>query len=724
MSNRLATSNSPYLLQHADNPVQWWEWSDEAFAEAVQRDVPVFLSVGYSSCHWCHVMAHESFEDLATADLLNEHFVSIKVDREVRPDVDAVYMAATQALTGQGGWPMSVWLDHQRRPFHAGTYFPPQPLHGRPSFRQVLTSIAEAWRTRRGEVLVAATEITAALQAHNDRSGAGPGTSSVVTTAAPLVPEADGAATSAAQDQPPAPPSAPPDAAALESAAHLVVTRAWDRDLGGFGRAPKFPQAMTIQWLLEHHVVTGDPVALEAAVSSLLAMARGGIHDHVVGGFARYSTDARWLLPHFEKMLSDNGLLLECYATAAAVTGSRELLAAAEGVAGWLLDDMQSPDGGFFSALDADTDGHEGATTVWTDAEFREVVAAAGVDADLAAAWFGVRPAGNFRPERGVPGGDNILHTPMSLEDFAGANGVEVETWQVQVRTATDALARRRADRRQPGLDDKVTVAWNALAIRGLARAAALLGRPEWAAAALRAVEFIRTHMRTEEGELLHVHRGGTSWVPAFLDDEAGLAVALFELAPVVGRDDLVAWAVELVDHAVATFGDGTGGYATTPSDASDLPLRPRDAFDNAQPAGTSSLAQAAVRAARVTGERRHADVANGILAAGHDASIANPTGFGELLRAAQFLAADQREVAIVGPPGPRRDALAAAAVGMPRPGVVTVVGSGGSDPAVPLLVGRSPGDDTPRAWVCREFACHLPVTTPADVLAQLDAVR
>ncbi|HKJ57122.1 MAG TPA: thioredoxin domain-containing protein [Nitriliruptoraceae bacterium] len=715
MPNRLASSNSPYLLQHADNPVDWWEWGDEAFAEAVRRDVPVFLSVGYSSCHWCHVMAHESFEDATTAALLNDNFVSVKVDREVRPDVDAIYMTATQALTGQGGWPMSVWLDHERRPFYAGTYFPPQPSHGHPSFRQLLTSLAEAWQTRRDEVEASAADITAALQAHNDPDAASSGpppTGVAAGSAATLTPSDDESSGAFMQ---------PLGSEALGSAVELVVTRAWDRDLGGFGRAPKFPQAMTIQWLLDHHAVTGDALALEAAVSSLQAMARGGIHDHVVGGFARYSTDARWLLPHFEKMLYDNGLLLECFATAAVLTGSRELRAAAEGIAGWLVDDMQADEGGFFAALDADTEGHEGATTVWTDAEFREVVGAAGVDEDLAAAWFGVLPEGNFRPERGVPQGENILHTPVSLEDFAATNDLQVDAWQVQVATMVTALARRRADRAQPGLDDKVIVSWNALAIRGLARAAALLGRDDWAGAALRAVEFIRAHMRDEHGDLLHVHRGGTSWVPAFLDDEAGLAVALMELAPVIGRDDLVVWAIDLVDHAAATFDDGAGGFVTTRSDATGLLLRPRDQFDNAQPAGTSLLAAAAVRVARVTGDSHHADLARRILAAGEQAAATNPTGFGELLRAAQFLAADQREVAIVGPPGPARDALAAATLGASRPGTVTVVADGAAAPTLPLLVGREARDGQPRAWVCRDFACQLPVTTPAALLAHLD---
>ena len=705
--NRLSASNSPYLLQHADNPVDWWEWGDEAFATARRRDVPVFLSVGYSSCHWCHVMAHESFEDEATAALLNEHFVSVKVDREVRPDVDAIYMAATQALTGQGGWPMSVWLDHDRRPFYAGTYFPPAPVHGRPSFRQVLVSLAEAWRTRREEVAAAASDITAVLQAHN--AGESRGTGPSAAAAADRVGPGERPDAGPGRDE------------LLADAVHLVVDRAWDRDLGGFGRAPKFPQAMVINLLLDHHVATGDAEALAAASSSLLAMARGGIHDHVVGGFARYSTDARWLLPHFEKMLYDNGLLLEAFATAAGLTGDRELEAAATGIARWLTTEMQAPDGGFHAALDADTEGEEGASTVWTDAEFRTVVADAGVDPDLLAQWFNVRPDGNFRPERGPSRGDNILHTSASPEDFAAGHDLTPGAFRRQVDVAVRALAERRRGRPRPGLDDKVIVAWNALAIRGLARGAAMLGRDDWAAAGLRAVEFVRDRMRADDGSLLHVHRGGTSWVPAFLDDEAGFALALLELAPVVGRDDLVTWARALVDHAVVAFDDGSGGFATTGPDASDLLLRPRDTFDNAQPAGTSLLAQACARLALVTGDARYAAVVDRIVAGAGSHLPTNPTAHGELLRAVQFTAAPQREVAIVGPPGEARDGLVSAALDRPRPGTAVVVADDADASDVALLAGRAVPDGTPRAWVCRDFACDLPVTTPDALRAQLD---
>ncbi len=696
--NRLAGANSPYLLQHADNPVDWWEWGPAAFAAARARDVPVFLSVGYSACHWCHVMAHESFEDEATAAQLDDHFVSIKVDREERPDIDAIYMTATQALTGQGGWPMSVWLDHDQRPFYAGTYFPATSHHGRPSFRQVLTALSDAWRDRRVELVESAASITASLAAALE-SGARPGPSDTPDDDGPVV-----------------------DAALVQRAATLVVERAWDRERGGFGRAPKFPQAMTIQFLLDHHRVTGDPDALAAAVSSLDTMARGGIHDHVVGGFARYSTDAHWLLPHFEKMLYDNGLLLEAYATAARLTGREDLTRVADRIATWLVDEMQAPDGGFFTALDADTDGEEGLTTVWQDDEFREVVATVrpAVDGDLAAAWFEVRAEGNFTPERGAPRGDNILHTPVPMAEFVAAHDLDMGDWQVAVDATLAALAARRATRPQPGLDDKVLADANALAIRGLAVAAVVLARPELADAALRALAFVRTRMVDDDGHLLHAHRAGRSSVPALLDDVAGIALAALELAPVVGRVELVDWARQVLDAALEDFADGSGGFHRTSRRAESLVVRPRESHDGATPAGTSLLARALVRLARLTGDDRHRATADAILAAVADDLERAPTGHGELLRAAVASIAPGREVAVVGRAGVDRDALALLALATAGPGTAVVVAAPDDGTTLEVLADRGEVDGRPAAYVCRDFVCDRPVTTPDDLQALL----
>ncbi len=718
MPNRLARANSPYLLQHADNPVDWWEWGPEAFADARRRDVPVFLSVGYSACHWCHVMAHESFDDEATAADLNAHFTSIKVDREERPDIDSIYMTATQALTGQGGWPMSVWLDHEQRPFYAGTYFPATPHHGMPSFRQVLTALSEAWQERRDEIEESAASITGSLQAA--LAGSGPADGDVPT---------------------------PVDAGVVDAAVTTLVERAWDRDRGGFGRAPKFPQAMVVQFLLDHREVTGDEVALAAAVSSLEAMARGGIHDHVAGGFARYSTDADWLLPHFEKMLYDNGLLLECYATAARLTGRGDLARVADRIATWLVSTMQAPDGGFHTALDADTatdhGSEEGLTTVWTDAEFREVVAAVrldassvtgpavvpvdgaptdrvGVDVDLVAAWFAVEPEGNFTPERGPRQGHNILHTPVSEADFVATHDLDRGSWDVVVEAVLAALAARRATRPQPGLDDKVVLDANALAIRGLAVAAVALDRPRLGEAALRAVSFVRTHMVDGDGRLLHVHRDGRSSVPALLEDVAGMAVAALDLAPVVGRVELVDWARSLVTAAVDDFGDGRGGFHRTGRRGEDLVVRPREDHDGPTPAGTSLLARAAQRLALLTGDGDLAGVADRILAGAADDAVRMPTAHGELLRAMRFATAPSREVAVVGAPGVRRTALATLALAGAGPGTVVVVAAPDDRTGVELLAGRDEVDGLPAAFVCHDFSCERPVTEPGELQAVL----
>jgi uncharacterized protein YyaL (SSP411 family) len=684
--NRLAQTTSPYLLQHADNPVDWHPWGDEAFDEARRRDVPVFLSVGYSSCHWCHVMAHESFEDDELAAYMNAHFVNVKVDREERPDVDAVYMAAVQGMTGRGGWPMSVFLDHDRRPFYAGTYWPRRPRGGMPAFPQVLQAITDAWDDRRDEVVESAKEITEALA---------------------------GAATATAEES--------VDLSLSAAAVELVVDKAWDRERGGFGRPPKFPQAMTIGLLLDHHARTGHAGARDAAVHALQAMARGGIHDQVAGGFARYSTDADWLVPHFEKMLYDNGLLLDVYARAAALTGDVELERVARSTADYLVREMQHDAGGFFSATDADSEGVEGKFFVWTDEEFREVCDEAGVDPDRYAAFHGVRPDGNFRPEAAghAPDRANILHEPVDRATFADQHGLDRGTLEAELRRLHIALYDRRADRVPPGLDDKVLTSWNALAIRGLARAALHLGEPRYADAAVRAATFLRDHA-VVDGRLHHTWKDGTAAVPAFLEDVAGLAAALPWLAAATGDPSWSAWAVTLADDAVSRFADPDGGYFQTADDAEVLVTRPKDAWDNATPAGTSLLAQAAWQLALLTGEARWEEVAGGVVRSAATEVRRAPTGFGELLQVVEALAADGREVAVVGAAGEARDALVAAAVGHPRPGLVAAVAAP-DDPAaadVPLLRDRPTRDGAPTAYVCRGFVCDAPTTDPAAVAA------
>ena len=684
MPNRLADETSPYLLQHAENPVDWHPWGDEAFAEAERRDVPIFLSVGYSSCHWCHVMAHESFEDDEIAAFLNEHFVPVKVDREERPDVDAVYMDAVTAMTGTGGWPMSVFCAPDGRPFYGGTYWPKQARAGMPGFGQVLEIVAQAWRDNREEVVGSADQVTAAL---------------------------------AERERPPAADAA--DLTVADRAAAFITDNAWDRERGGFGQAPKFPQAMTIEFLLDHHVRTGERAALEAATSSLQAMARGGIHDQVGGGFARYSTDVFWLVPHFEKMLYDNGLLLATYAKAAALTGRDDLARVARRTADYLLRDMHREPGGFFSATDADSEGVEGAFFTWDRDEFSEVVASTGADPDLFADLLGVTDTGNFE-------GANILHLPVPLETFAEERGLDPDALARGVDTVLDALRERRAKRVPPGLDDKVLTSWNALAIRGLARAGAYLSEPRYVDAACETAAFLAEHL-VVDGVLHHTYKDGRASVPAFLEDVALLAGALLDLWQVTGELRWYAWAVELAEDAVARFhDDADGGYFQTPNDAPDngpaLYQRPKQLWDNAQPAGNSAVAEVAAKLAAFTGDATWRDRAEEVLRLVQPQVGRMPMGFGHLLQVVEFLAAGAREVAVVGAPGADRDALTAELWRVPHPGTVVAVASPHSDAldVVPLLAARDEVDGRPAAYVCREFTCERPVTDVHELAAAL----
>jgi len=671
--NRLEAASSPYLRQHADNPVDWYEWSDEAFARARAEDKPVFLSVGYASCHWCHVMAHESFEDTEVAELLNREFLPIKVDREERPDVDAVYMTAVQAMTGHGGWPMSVFLTPDGTPFFGGTYWPKEERGGMPGFLPVLEAVREAWREQRDAVVESGRRITERLQAEQEVSG----------------------------------PRGQVDARAADTAAALTV-RLWDSELGGFGRAPKFPQAMTIDFLLAHHVRTGDQQAQTAAVHSLDAMARGGIYDHVAGGFARYSVDAQWLVPHFEKMLYDNALLLRAYTHAWQVTGRPRFRRVAVETADYLLREMTHRDGGLYSSTDADSEGHEGRFFVWSDAEFREVVAATGEDPERFARFFGVTPDGNFE-------GTTILSEVGARDegdaDFAAA--------LVRVRTA---LYERREQRVHPALDDKVITSWNALALGALAEAGAVLGESRFVAAAARSARFLQDSL-VVGGRLHHTWREGHGpSVPAFLEDVACLAQGLLVLYEADGNPEWLLWAQRLATEAHDGFSDGdTGTYFATAHDAQPLIARPKDLWDNAQPAGSSVMVDVHLRLASLTGDPVWSVRAERTLAAFLPRALQAPTGYGEFLRAMERMASGSREVAIVGNDGdPGRAALVAVVRERWRPGAVLAVGApGGAD--VPLLAHRPLIDGAPAAYVCRHFTCDRPVTTAEELRVLLD---
>ncbi|MCS7479864.1 thioredoxin domain-containing protein [Umezawaea endophytica] len=660
MTNRLASSTSPYLLQHADNPVHWQPWSAEAFEEAKRRNVPVLLSIGYAACHWCHVMAHESFEDETTAAYLNEHFVSVKVDREERPDVDAVYMEVTQAMTGHGGWPMTCFLTPDAEPFYAGTYFPPQPRPGSPSFGQVLESIAAAWRDQGDEVRESAAAIVAELA---QRGG-------------PLQPSTM-------------------DADAL-SGAVVSLLGEYDRKRGGFGNAPKFPPSMVVEFLLRHHERTGSVEALSMARATCDAMAAGGLYDQLGGGFARYSVDASWVVPHFEKMLYDNGLLLRAYTHLSRRDDNPRYREVVRDTAEFLLRDLTTPQGAFAASLDADTNGEEGLTYVWTPAQLVEVLGLE--DGVWAAGVFAVTDEGSF--EHGTS-------TLRLLDPVSG------ERWD-RVRAA---LLESRAKRPQPGLDDKVVTAWNGLAISALAEAGALFDEPRWVDAAARAADHLLA-VHLVDGRLLRTSRAGVAGTAAgVLEDYGCLADGLLALHQVTADVRWLDTACGLLDKALVHFAnlEAPGAFHDTADDAEALVSRPADPTDNASPAGASSLAAALVTASALGADRaalyrtagEHAVARAGLLAA------RAPRFAGHWLSVAEALHAGPVQVALVG----ASPALVAAARQGVHGGGVVVAG----DPdSVPLLAERPLVDGGPAAYVCRGYVCDRPVTSVDDLAEAL----
>jgi hypothetical protein len=660
MPNRLASATSPYLLQHADNPVDWWEWTPEAFAEAARRDVPVLLSIGYAACHWCHVMAHESFEDPAVAEQLARDFVAIKVDREERPDVDAVYMAATQALTGHGGWPMTCFLTPTGEPFHCGTYYPPVPRHGSPSFRELLDAVTRAWTSDGERVRGAAGEIAARL--------------------------ADGAAAVL--------PPAPVSEVLLKDA--LVALRgAFDPERGGFGDAPKFPPSMVLEFLLRHHERTGSADALGMAALTCDRMARGGLHDQLAGGFARYSTDAGWVVPHFEKMLYDNALLLRALAHLARRTGDPLARRVAGGTAEFLLRDLRTPEGGFASALDADTDGVEGLTYAWTPAQLAEVLGPE--DGAWAAALLVVTERGTFEH------GSSVLQLPADPDDPA--------RWD-RVRTALRAA---RDARPQPERDDKVITSWNGLAIVALAEAGAALDEPAWVAAAAAAADLL-LERHLVDGRLRRSSRSGVVGAAAgVLEDHAALADGLLALHQATGAGRWLDAATALLDLALERFaGPEPGLFHDTADDAEELLHRPRELTDNASPCGSSALASALLTASVLAPDGgRYRDAAEAALRAAGTLLGRHPRFAGHWLTAAEALVRGPLQVAVSGAADdPARAALAAHARRTAPGGTVVVAGEPDA-PGVPLLADRPLVDGGPAAYVCRGSVCDRPVTTP-----------
>jgi uncharacterized protein YyaL (SSP411 family) len=671
--NRLGAETSPYLRQHADNPVDWYPWGDEACARAKAEDKPVLLSVGYSSCHWCHVMAHESFEDPEVAAIMNELYVNVKVDREERPDVDAIYMQAVQALTGRGGWPMTVFLAPDGRPFFGGTYYPKDDRHGMPGFVRLMPAIDEAWRTNRGELTDQAAKLRGLIE-QTTAVGTGEGSA--------------------------------PTLELLDHAGDAVRAQ-FDPRFGGFGRAPKFPQAMTLDFLLRTYVRTQDDETLEIVTTTLDAMAAGGLYDQVGGGFHRYSVDDYWLVPHFEKMLYDQALLTGAYVRAWLVTREPRYQRVVEDTITYVLRDLRHSEGGFFSAQDADSEGVEGKFYLWSYEEIEDVC---GADAPGVLRYFGVTRNGNFEDPHTQYRG-TILHAVDRTEDRPDA-----------VRRAVSELFARREQRVRPGLDDKVLLGWNALFLRALTEAAAAFDRADWMDAARTNARFLLDQMRRDDGRLLRSWQDGRAAVLAYAEDHAALAEALLTLAEL----DDPAWLADartVVDDLIRLFTDDErGGFFTTGIDAKALIVRPKDVQDNATPSENSLAAHALLRIAALTGETAYED--RGLRWVRALASVAgeHPTAFAYLLGAVERAAVPPLEIAIVGDPNDAATrALAREVQTRLLPDTVVLVAPAGTVGVSPLLEGRALVDGKPSAYVCEHYACQRPVTSPEELRGQVD---
>jgi uncharacterized protein YyaL (SSP411 family) len=656
--NRLADETSPYLRQHADNPVDWYAWGDDAFAAARLRDVPILLSVGYSACHWCHVMAHESFEDPAVAAVMNELFVNVKVDREERPDVDAVYMEAVQAMTGHGGWPMTVFLAPDGRPFFGGTYFPPTARHGLPGFVDLLRAVDDAWRTRREELLGQADQLTAEL-----------GRAALLT---------------AGDD------ASLPGVDALQGA-YTQLSASFDREWGGFGRAPKFPQTDNVELLLRSYAHNSSDTTLEMVTTTLDAMASGGMYDHVGGGFHRYSVDAFWMVPHFEKMLYDQAQLVRAYLHGWQVTGRNAWLQVVSETIGYVLRDLRDDAGGFYSAEDADSEGEEGRFYVWRIEELLDVAG------DAAAAWYGATKSGNFE-------GRNILHRTV--------RGDLVRPPEVE--SARRRLFDAREQRVRPGLDDKVLTEWNALMISALAEAGAAAGRSEWIDAAESCASFLLSSLRRQsDGRWLRSWQSsGGARVLAYAADHAALVDAFTRLYEATGRARWIDAACDTADALLTLFWDAErGGVFSTGHDAERLETRAKDVLDNATPSANSMAAVGLLRLAALTGRDDYRSRGDDVLRLLSAPLERHPSAFSHLLGAVDFVTSGAREIVVA---GDRRDLVDVVQRAF-TPGAVLAWGERWPSP---LWDGRVDGN----AYVCEHFACRAPVSTPGDLVSALSS--
>jgi uncharacterized protein len=681
MPNRLATETSPYLLQHAGNPVDWYPWGEEALQKAGSEDKPIFLSIGYSACHWCHVMAHESFEDPHVAAILNDNFVSIKVDREERPDLDQIYMAAVQAMTGGGGWPMSVFLTPGGQPFYGGTYFPPEPRHGLPSFAQLLLALTGAWQNRRQELVSSGRRVVEAIERQGqikpERDLSGPGDKGL-------------------------------NRDTLQAAVRVLGDQ-FDRTHGGWNSAPKFPQPMVLEFLLRCHYTTGDADALGMVTHTLEAMARGGMYDQLGGGFHRYSVDAQWGTPHFEKMLYDNAQLARVYLHAWQVTGNQFFRTIAEEILDYVVREMTGPAAGFYSTQDADSEGQEGKFFVWTPDELRALL---GDEADILMAAYGVTQHGNFE-------GKNILA-------FVG---------DIDRRPALAAARRKlfaaREQRVHPRRDEKVLTSWNGLMLAAFAEAARALNRDDYRLVAVRNADFLLRELQTGDGRLFHSWKAspehgeaaGMAKQNGFLEDYAGLIDGLLELYQATFEPRWYEAARELAETMIAHFQASDGGYFDTSDDHETLITRPRDLQDNATPSGNAMAATALFKLAGLAVEPRYAELADASLAGVGPLLGRYPLGFGQWLVALDYALSRPREIAIVGRPGAAgTQALLQVAAGGFRPHQVVAMGEPGQEVAVvPLLANRPVVNGRATAYVCRDSACQAPVTDPEALQALLE---
>jgi len=677
VANHLAGETSPYLLQHAENPVDWWPWSEEALSLARRERKPILISIGYAACHWCHVMERESFEDDETAALMNEHFVCIKVDREERPDLDAIYMQATQAMTGHGGWPMTVFLTPEGEPFYAGTYFPPEDRHGMPSFQRVLRGVADAWANRQDSVTHTTSSMRELYAASTERT----------RTTGTL------------------------DESLLSRAMSALVQRYDARD-GGFDGAPKFPPTMVLDFLLRQWTRTGEGQALEMVTHTFRRMARGGLCDQVGGGFSRYSVDGQWLIPHFEKMLYDNALLIRLGAHLWQATRDVEFRRVTEDAIGWVAREMTSPEGGFYSSLDADSEGHEGRYYVWDSSELSSLL---GEEASLVKSYWGVTPEGNFE-------GRNVLYVPHDPAAVAQAQGVTEPELRSAVERATRILYDAREQRMRPARDEKILASWNGLMLRALADAARAFGAEELRVLAVRNGEFLFSSL-VRPDRVLRSYKNGEARIPGFLEDYAAVALGAVALYQLTFERQWLDRARALAESIMTRFWDEEAqAFFDTASDAEALVTRPRDVTDNAIPSGSSLATELLLVLGDLFDDDGYRARARYLLETVAEPMARYPTAFGHALGAADLAVRGAVEVAIAGNPSDEAfGTLAGVVAGRYVPSMVLAGGRGKAAKGIALLAGRDTGE--PTAYVCRAYACDTPTSDPVELMEQLKAV-